>query len=99
MSILCTLLMDLCTLLMDLRTLLIITHVPRCACPVCLQVCGEKLDYHAHVRPLIERFRALDEFNTGYLTHEVLIVISMHVHHNAARLTLPCTLLTTYYVL
>jgi hypothetical protein len=34
------------------------------------EVCGKKLDFNAHVQPLIDRFAVLDETKTGYLTKE-----------------------------
>jgi hypothetical protein len=38
-----------------------------------VQVGGEKLDYDAHVKPLIERFRRIDWGHSGQLTHDDLL--------------------------
>jgi hypothetical protein len=37
------------------------------------EVCGEKLDFNAHVQPLIDRFAVLDEQKRGYLTKDDVI--------------------------
>ena len=37
------------------------------------KICGEPLDFDTHVRPLINRFRAIDEDGSGTLTRDDLL--------------------------